>query len=174
MPERTRARAVLVGVTVALCCACSTPRVRSEHAADADFSKLQRYGWLEGRQQGTGALRMGPEAFDEMVRDVVDRQLAARGFEKVDDGADFLVRYHAAVDAELRMQSVRRDRGGSNIAVPTQYKKGTLLLDVVEPGSEAVIWRGSASAEIDRMPREQRRERLYDVVGRMLDQLPKR
>ena len=172
MSERAIARVALASATIVLLLACNTPRVRTEHDAEADFSGLQRYGWLPGEQHGTGALRMGPEAFDELLRDVVDRQLAGRGFRKVEDGADFMVRYHTLVNAELRMESIRRDQGGSNIAVPTKYKKGTLLLEVVEPGSQDVIWRGSASAEIDRMPREQRRERLYEAVGRMLDQFP--
>lgn len=167
-------RFALVGALVL--CACASPKIKSQHAADADFSKLRTFQWLEGVQERTGALRMGPEAVDGMIREVVERELAQRGFTAAPSGTpDFFVRYHAAVGGEMKVSAVMRDKGGSTRSLPVRHSEGTLVLDVLEPAGERIIWQASAQAEINRyLKREQRRENLTAIVHSMLESFPPR
>ena len=154
--------------------ACMTPKVTADHDPTADFSKLHTFQWLDGEQKRTGALRMGPEAVDGLIRDVVERELSGKGITPQADGApDFLLRYHAAVGTEILVATVSRDAGGSTRSLPVRHDVGTLVIDVVEPDGQRVIWQASLQAEVDRyLPREKRRERLTGFVHRMFESFP--
>ena len=54
-----------------------------------------------------------------------------------------------------------------------EYTQGTLVIDVVDAGKNALAWRGSATAEIKRGSDPGRsQERLNDVAARILGPFP--
>jgi hypothetical protein len=168
-------RSALVGLAL-FALACSTTNIRTEHDPGADFSHLLRYAWAEGEIEGKGNLRTSPEVVDQIIQEIVSDELARRGYRPAGPEApDFLVQYHAAVNADLKMQSVVRDSGGSTRGPATSVRRGALVLDILEPASQAVIWRASSEVDLDKTaPRAERVDRVRTAVIAMLDKFPPR
>ena len=54
-----------------------------------------------------------------------------------------------------------------------QYDEGTLLIDVLNPATMKLLWRGYARAVVDpRASRAKRTERINDTVERMFKEFP--
>lgn len=178
---RRRVLAALLAAAVAG--GCSTIEVSSESDPGADFSRLSSYGWLPETRPPTGDSRLDGSLLDARVRSAVDTQLAKRDYRRVPpEAADFLVSYHAALEKKIEVDTIYstagHGAGGSVVeseAVEREYEQGTLLLDVVDPKTRQLLWRGSASAEIgpDDAP-EERRKRIEKAVAGMLERFPPR
>jgi hypothetical protein len=53
------------------------------------------------------------------------------------------------------------------------YDEGTLLIDVLEPGSQRLLWRGVGRAEVHRISDPAKREeRLREAVAKILERFP--
>ena len=169
-------RSATFGLAFFALVACSTTNIRTEHDPGADFSHLLRYAWAEGDIVGKENLRASPEVVDQIVQEVVSDELTRRGYRPAGTEApDFLIRYHAAVNSDLKMQSVVRDSGGSTRGPATSVRKGALVLDVLVPADKAVIWRASSEVDLDKsVPREVRVDRVRAAVVAMLDEFPPR
>jgi hypothetical protein len=162
---------------------CSTIEVSSDYDPGADLSRLESYGWLPDPSPPAGDSRLDSSLLDARVRNVVDTQLAKRGYRQAPpEEADFLVTYHAALEKKIDVDTIYSSYGygggGSVVeseAVKREYERGTLLLDVVDPKTRQLLWRGSASAEIgpDDAP-EERRKRTEKAVASMLERFPPR
>src|SRR5437867_7654972 len=158
----------LIGSILAmLVCGCSTMVVNSYSSGTADFSKLKTYAWMLG-PQGTGAapwLGQNPD-LDRVVHEIIDEALAKRGYVKSTTGnPDFLVSYHATLNKKVSVETLDQasgykssyllERGGSRLApmedresIGREYvdtfDEGTLIIDLVDPKSNQLIWRGTA------------------------------
>ena len=118
-----------------------------------------------------------------MLLPLIERELTARGLTKTAENPDLLVNYFALVSVGQSSQYIGQfipstpEWGVPIVMGATQslraYPVGTVLIDMVAPSKEAVVWRGAAQAEIDleRKP-EERRVRLEKAVHDMLVQFP--
>ena len=88
----------------------------------------------------------------------LDAQLSSKGLEKVDRSADpdVLVAYHATFDRDLEINGFSSGWGGyrfggmrSGNARAQGILVGTLVVDVVNPRTNNIVWRGIASKDID-------------------------
>ena len=121
---RLVALAVLLG---ALGGCASSLQIQSEHDPRFDFSSVRTYEWLAVAQPEFGSNtapefrdpRFEAEALDPPIRAAVDRELAARGYQRVTESDDFLVAYHAALN--------RSTLKYSNLAIETTLT-GTVKL----------------------------------------------
>jgi hypothetical protein len=53
------------------------------------------------------------------------------------------------------------------------YTEGTLLIDVIDPATMTLLWRGTGTGVVDPTASPQRREqRINDAVDRILDEFP--
>lgn len=151
----------------ALCAAlaaCSGLEVRSQHEPNVDFASFTTYAWASA----IAANDLEAEVID-VVRPEVDRILASKGLSLVDrTEATVVVEEHLIVEQVTRANDpyYAFDRY-------TTYERGTLLLDLIDPGSSEVVWRGSATSKLDeKADDESRGERVRDAIGRMLDRYP--
>ena len=172
---------------------CATVAVNSDYDNAADFSKLKTYQWAAEAQERTGDPRIDNSLTDSRIRRAVDSALGGRGFLKVDSGnPDFLVGYQAAIKKELSVQTVdmpyytpsTRDlatghyygtnwaHGGAQTFV-NEYEEGTLYLDIVNPQTKKIMWRGIGKATVleDAKP-EKREARINEGVKKILSQFP--
>lgn len=170
---------ILFGLLLLTLSGCTQIRVRSDFDPQTDFSKLQTYGWLPDLQATTDP-RLDSKLLDRRVREAVDRQLAAKGYRKVDDDtASFRVAYH--VYLQRQSQTVHepvgpytyRWWGGMGPTYTYQYDEGTLLVDVIDPQTNVLTWRGSATAIVDpRASVQERGERIDRAVASLLEKFP--
>ncbi len=184
-----RLQGVWVILIVATLWACTTIRVTSDFDPSADFSGLRTYAWIPGPQERTGDPRIDNPLLDSRIRETVDRQLAAQGYQKQRSGRpDFWIGYHAAIKSKMSIDVINDyyhyPRGwgwgygaayapsGATTYVH-EYEEGTLILDVVNPQTSELIWRGSADAEVNRRAKpEERQKKLGKAVQKILSRFP--
>lgn len=170
---------------------CMTISTSTDYDPSANFSGLKTYDWA-GPQPITGNPRLDSDILHARIRTAVERELAAKGFEKAAGGApDFKVAYHVGLEEKLDVTSFTYyDYGypsyyrggfgfGPSAAWPQtethvyQYEEGTLLLDVVNPETKELMWRGTAKAEVDPGQSPEKKEaRINKAVQKLLAQFP--
>ncbi len=100
----------------------------------------------------------------------------------MEENPDFLIALHTGKQAKVNIRDwgyshgrYGRDwgaTGGSRIDV-YQYEEGTIMLDFVDAESRELIWRGTATAEIDLQRTPEERDKLVDEgVTEMLKNFP--
>jgi len=178
-----RSCAALLTLGLAMSVGCSGVRVTTDFDPDAEFSGFKKYAWLPDEPGQGGDPRLHNDLIDARVRSSVDRGLADRGFEKVSlASANFLVTYYLGLETRIDVQTVhssfRYSRRGWSGSVGTdtrvrQYERGTLLLDVLDPGSTRLVWRGSADSRVNSRSDPARRDQQIDAaVQSILNRFP--
>jgi hypothetical protein len=142
---------------VVLLSGCSSMYVDSSHDSTADFSGYQTWDWLPGPPEETGDERIDDPKVRERIKTRLETQLTSQGFVK-SDSPDFLVNYHAALNAELNQEMVDNYYEYSHYQVFYQhwastytdvYETGTLVIDILDTKSKKLVWRGWAQADIN-------------------------
>jgi hypothetical protein len=126
-----------------------------------DFSKLKTYAWVRGTSV--------PDALNhQRIVSAVDTQLRMKGFVQVDASAnpDVLVAYHASFDRDLQITGFSSGWGGyrfagsrSGTARTEEILTGTLVIDMVNAGTETIVWRGIATKEVDVDAKPEKRDK---------------
>jgi uncharacterized protein DUF4136 len=171
---------VIVAASVWLAAGCATMNVNSYAERGTDVRRYRTYNWGSPDTRSTGDPRLdNNHIFDERVRARVDEQLARRGFEKTaSEQPDLLVHYHASVSHHLdnrRLDSTMpycADRD----CQPLIYDKGTLFVDLVDPRTDTLLWRGWAEGSVDGVIDNQAwmESRIDEAVAKILARLPHR
>ncbi len=132
------------------------------------FPPLQTYDW----QTFTST----DESTAELVKDAVNNRLSAKGFRMTTDNPDFLIMAHVAKQEKSRFE--RWDYQYYNApywgqASDYQYAEATLILDIMSAQSEKLLWRGSATADLDAVVNpEAKKELINTAVEKILAQFP--
>ena len=148
---------------------CSTVGTRAVSPAGAsDLAARASYSWLEppielGDHQ---TLDRRTDLLRESRR-LINRELAAKGYREVPVGeGEMRVSRHLAISTEFTDQGLNSryaeklagelEAGGFRVADWLEgggrerpYRKGTLVVDVIDGESPTLLWRGSAQARID-------------------------
>ncbi len=168
---------------------CSSIRVETKYDPHVDFTTYTNFGWLPVPRARTGDLRIDHAALDAVVRQAVNRKLAARGFKSTTDlEVDFWVVYHVAIRKKLEYSKLpigydyspawgrgqwTDERIGDRGTYVRTFDEGTLVLDIVDARTSRLSWRGSARAKVDAArTRRQKEARLKRAVGKMLAGFP--
>lgn len=154
---RTLALALAAATPLALELACA-PRVHhhSEYARGHDFAGLRTYAWIRddgiiAESPDAGYLK-DPAAAERRIREAVDRNLAARGYTRVDpEAADFLVSFAIGMRAsEWALGYNAQEYGLVWHARDSElHRKGELAIDLFDRATHAHIWHGSAARRIE-------------------------
>ena len=55
----------------------------------------------------------------------------------------------------------------------SHYKQGTLMIDIIDPTNDKLVWRGTADGRLSKnMKPEERRESLQKVINKILENFP--
>src|SRR5262245_28221413 len=186
-----RVTAVL-GLLLFACVGCQQPKYSWIYDRNVDYSKLKTYAWLKGSQQGTANRDIGGKSIDQLVTEIVDKELAAKGYMRAGEGqpVDFTVRYRTVLEfrsAETSAGPVGEDQnviGGERYetvspapevqpGVPSAYPVGTVYITMRHPGRDEVMWRGVAEAALrEKAEPESRVKRLEDAIHKILEKFP--
>jgi hypothetical protein len=181
MSARLKSGALIIAATsIWLAAGCATMNVNSYAERGADLRQYRTYNWGPPDTWSTGDPRLDNNRFfDERVRAEVEEQLARRGFEKsAAEQSDLLVHYHASVSQEIDIRQL--DPSISYCAdrdcEPCIYDKGTLFVDLVDPRTDKLIWRGWAEGSVDGVIDNQAwmESRIDEAVAKILARLPNR
>ncbi len=183
---------VAASLTLLACEPCMKISIRAEPSAD--FTQLSTYQWWNQTPQIEGETETDPDWLNGQIRSSIDSRLTNNGYVKAPDSAsevDFLVGYHAAVEHKFTETQVNhrygfpRDRSpaydlttrGIDTMHPKtvtfEYDVGTLMIDVIDPQTQQVIWRGSAQSEVHlSKSNDQKRAKIEQAVTKILERFP--
>ena len=155
---------------------CTPYSVSTDYDTEADFSKLRTYAW----HTASGDVPAVDSLTQKRIVRAVDDALAARGYRKDEGNPDFKVFTLASINQRISSQPVTTAYGygwrhgyafeGTEV---TSYDEGTLVVDIISPGTKSLLWRGKARATIDpdRTP-EEREERIRGAAFKILELFP--
>jgi hypothetical protein len=136
--------------TVILCLTVWTSafaqHVRTEWDHSADFAAFHTYAWQASPDPAKGA-------WNQTIMDAIDKQLQAKGLTKVDSDPDVAVVYSRSIQKDSTsglsggyIIPPNLDTGGPGIpAIARSWEEGTLVVELDNPKTKQVVWRGSAS-----------------------------
>ncbi len=169
----------LLAVTAMALTACAPLKVKSFLARDGGPMSFRTYAWAADGERATGDPRLDSNPFFEqrLIADV-DRELKARGFERVESGtAELTLHYHASVTQRLDITTVDRAYGYCDGCKSGYiYDAGTILLDLVNTKTKKLVWRAWAEGVLGNIVDNQQwlEERIDESVVKIAATLPSR
>ena len=175
MRNRSAKLASRVGAAAlfAISLACLAQSIDTNYVPGTDFSKYRSYRWV----QVDGAAPVD-QILDQQIRQAVDKQLQSRSLTKKDaDPADLYVGYQVGVQQEQELNAYGtpgwRFGGGMADMHTSTVNVGTLVLDVYDPATKQLVWRGSATETVGKSSSpEKKQERLDKAASKMLKDFP--
>jgi hypothetical protein len=136
----------------------------------ADFSDYQTYAWGKSEVKVTNPLYES-DLINKKIRSTVESEFAKRGIIKNENNPDFLVSYHTYTEKKEQVSGgygypyygygfspFRFYPFAYGFGYPyywmrpeskTQYTEGTLIIDIIDRASDALVWRGSVRGNVD-------------------------
>jgi len=156
------------------------------------FVGLKTFDWHpEGRGKLQLQLSTGEKAEDlqkrffPVIDDQIERAFPARGYTKPASGApDFWVHYYVLIKLGSTSQEMGQFLPNNaywgippftpNTTAISIFETGSIVLDVASVKTKAMVWRGVASAEIDRqIDGAERDKRIRKAIDDMVKKFPK-
>jgi hypothetical protein len=136
----------------------------------APFATYRTYAWVAGTSV--------PDALiDKRIVAAIDTELAGKGLRKVDAAADadVVVAYHASFDTNLQITGFGSGWGGyrfggtrTGTARAEEILVGTLIVDVVDARSKTIVWRGSATKDVNLKAAPEKRDKNISRAAQKL------
>lgn len=159
---------VILGAVLAGC----TGGVEVSHDYDTtqDFSKLKVWNWAPAKTDSAADVPRVSSLSHERIRRAIERELIAKHCMRVGQGPpDFLVRYFAAIGPRFG----ERADGDWSMDDLRVYDEGTLIVDVITPEENRLVWRGAARTDLDfSMTPEEREKKANEVVHEIFKNFP--
>jgi hypothetical protein len=177
MRQRTALRQLLLAWSLlgllAITGGASGPTVRSNVDGSVDFAGFRTFAFM----QPLSTDRAGYQSLvSQQLVASAERELLARGLQRVETNPDLLVNFSADLDQRLRVTQsptfhgsrFNHHRRGFYSTWPTyqqteirQYTKGTLGVDVIDAARRQLVWEGFALGRVT--------QRTADNLGPVLD-----
>ena len=140
---------ILTVVVALLLSACSSLRVNVDYDTEFDFTSQKSFAVAHHNREGEDTL------YNDRLIEALVADLNAKLYEKVEkNSADLIFVFHTNVenkidiDTDYTMIGYRRYGYGGHMMATTrtyQYKKGTLIIDALNPKDNKIVWRGIAT-----------------------------
>lgn len=143
----------------------------------ATFASYHSFAWGPPDALPTGDPRLDANTvFRDRVLGAVERQLMRRGLAHADQPVDLLIHYHANVRQRIDVNAADRGYGyttGSNVPDVVEYEQGTLVVDIVDARTNALVWRGWAQDAVDVNNQDNLQRQVEQGVARMFEGFPR-
>ena len=176
------------GVMALVVAGCSSAfRVHTMVSPDARFTSLVNFRVLQVPRPRDSRPEAG--AYDPMVnnsianralREAIVGVLVSHGYVQTEREPDFAVAVYASAREKLDVQQwdygypfgVRRRWPGYPQQTVTEYTEGTVIVDVIQPVSRDLLWRGSGSTRLSKDPSEDVKE-LQKLAEAIMKKFPR-
>ena len=165
---RTRI-AVVVAAVMMLSAVALAQSVTYDYDKAVDFTKLKTYAWTRGTD-------LSDELNHKRVTSAIDDQLTMKGLARVADRAqaDVLVAYHASFDRNLEITGSTSGWGPYGVggrfgsARVGEVLVGTVVVEVKNASTKAVVWQASATTDINPTMSPEKREKSINKAAEKL------
>ena len=158
--------------------------VRYNFAADANFSKYKTFKWVQIK--GADSV---DQITDGQVKSAVDQELTTKGLTRTEaDTADLYVGYQISLGKEKQVTSYDSGwgygpgwggwgygggGGGFSTSTTSTIVIGQVDLDMYDPATKNLVWRGTASKTLDTKAKPEKREKnLRKGIAKLLKNYP--
>jgi hypothetical protein len=145
-------------------------KITVEFDQAADFAKYKTFAIRDGQLNSRNPA-LNSELVKKRIEADIVRDLTARGLEMTAGRSDLNVRYRfgSARKAEIeRYPAGWRGFGTRVVRVP--YTEGTLVIDLRDPSTRSLVWRGIASEEKSEGTKIE--GKLDDMVRKAIEKYP--
>lgn len=175
-----------------LLASCGAIPVATDYNTKHDFSSLNTYAWLEPKQKLIIDPLVDNDLMTQRIRSAIDQQMAAKGITLVsaDTNADILVSFHVSSKEKLTVSNYHSafgyypyygypypagygyGFGGQNVDI-RQYTAGSFIVDIVDPSSRLLLWRGVSERRLPETGTPQQRDLFVnETIRAILAQFP--
>jgi hypothetical protein len=168
------------------------PDIRTDHDAAADFARYSSFAFMDRGERGEE--RTYETLAERRVTAAVTRELEAKGYRRVDRGADLLVNFALTSEHVQDVRTVPTHtpmwshpwyghpwygwRGPFYHPWPAyetyvdRYERGTLYVDLVDAERRQLVWEGRATQRVTRAAREDPAAAIDTAVAEMFARYP--
>ena len=150
-------------------------KVETDYDHSVNFSQYHTYSW--GHVHSTDPL------FEQRIRDAVDHDLQAKGWQVVPVGGDVTLTAVAIKKNQAEYTTFYDGLGGGwrwhgwggGMATTTVEKVpvGTLVVDIYDTSTKHLVWRGLAHDQLSNKP-DKDTKKLEKAVDKLFDKFPPR
>ena len=172
---------------------CSSTNVSTNYSHRVDFKSLKTYAWYSNEVNiSKDSRKVLNAALDRHIRDEIESRLNDKGFTKSSDGnTDFLVNYVVSAQTRINLKTYHVYSGSTPNVVFTrgnrlqlvnqkvldteqnEYLEGTLLIDMIDPKSDKMMWRGVAEKRLTGdLDAAQRAAIASEAIRKVIGQFP--
>ena len=146
--------------------------VNTDYDRNANFSQFHTYYWAKVKTENP--------LWQQRIQEAVDKQLQAKGWQRVDSGGDVAITAVGAAHNQQEYQTFYDNigpgwgwRGFGTTATTTiqNYRVGTLVLDIYDASNKRLLWRGTATDMLSDKP-EKNEKKLDKAVDKMFNKFP--
>jgi hypothetical protein len=176
---RLRQLGLVVAATLAV--GCATLNVSSHVERGINFAEFATYDWGPADALPTGDPRLDNNPFfRDYLMGAVEKQLAARGYERATGGTPhLLVHYHANVAQRFEihgMEPANYPQCYPNCEPSlAEYEQGTIVVDIVNAATGKLVWRAWAQNNMGGLINDQDALQRHIVrsFARMFEEFPR-
>ncbi len=181
-----RLRCYAVVILAVVLSGCAFQKLDWDYDTERSLTGLTAYRWIEPTQDSQKLGYQFEALMDQRVHNAVDGVLQTRGFQRVDSDkteVDFLVNYIAGQKTRREERQVTTSFGygfspwGLGVSTDSrvqEYEEGSLIIDIIDPETKQVVWRGRSRARIQEdLSPEQRTARINEAVAKILEGFPR-
>jgi hypothetical protein len=179
-----RRTAFLLAAAMTALGGCGGVQVRTLVAPDANFKGRTTFHLLNAKQRAARQSAPSETPNDPMlvnsityrrVRAALRSALENRGYQYAEEGASLDVAYYATTRQKLDVQNwdygYRWRRFPRERTEVTEYTEGTVIVDVVDPSTHSLLWRGQGRASVSDDPDEYAKQ-LEDAISAIVAKFP--
>jgi hypothetical protein len=159
---------------------CATMTASAHIERNVNFAEYVTFDWGPPDNLPVGDPRLDNNPFfADHVQGAIEKALIAKGYERALTGQpDLLIHYHASVNQKVDVYEVDTQHGycyGNCQPQIVDFEQGTLVVDMVDPKTNKVVWRGWAQDVMNGIIDDQARldKQVDEGVGKMMVFLPR-
>lgn len=180
---------VMLAASVLILAGCATgPTVRSDAAANTNFSAYKSFGFMATQATDNAEYTT---LVTQHFKDAISAEMAALGYQYSETNPDLLVNFNSNVETRTDVRSTPtvsvqygyyNYRRGIYAGFPlyandidtVRYKYGTVNIDVVDAAKKQLIWEGIAEGTLKRADLNEPKQAIANVVQLIFQQYPTR
>ena len=141
-----------------------------EFDRSADFSKYKTFAIRDGELNSKNPA-LNSDLVKKQIDADIDKALESRGLTQVSGPSDLNVRYHFGAARKAQVETYPAGWYGLRTrVVRVPYSEGTLVIDLRDPSTRSLVWRGIArEGKSDASKLE---GKLDDMVKKAVDKYP--
>ncbi len=150
--------------------------VRAVKSPGVALQQYRTFSWYEPQNPRPREIALERSPAGQAVRSALARDLEAKGLTETTQNPDVLVSYHVKLKQMLNVTDWGYPSwwwgyygpGGTTVS---QYTEGTIFVDLIDPKTNQVVWRGTASSVVSH-PENPNPEKVAKAVNKLMKKYP--